>query len=316
MMSATGPKNLRVAGSLADRVMLYVGVNRDSVRWAMEHVRAGAEEAGATRPRSGSRSSRRCGSATTRKPRGTSAAGRPRPARTTSRTRCGATRTTACPSAMTRLPPSRDEYDYYAGHLSSDAEHTGYLTGELIDDFAIAGTAEKVRDKVHELDELGIDEISCAYLNGEHEQMALVGREIISGVATATARRRNGMKRIGVDVGGTFTDLSSSTRRRAGSPSTRSPPRPTTPPAASSRASASCAARPASTLSRGRQPPARHHGGDQHRAHAHGRRGRDDHDRGLPRHPPHRAAQEALQLLAAAGAAVAVAARSSSAATG
>ena len=28
------------------------------------------------------------------------------------------------------------------------------------------------------------------------------------------------------------------------------------------------------------------------------RRGRDDHDRGLPRHPPHRAPQEAVQLLA------------------
>ena len=45
-MSATGPKNLRAAGSLADRVMLYVGVNPVSVNWAMDHVRAGAEEAG------------------------------------------------------------------------------------------------------------------------------------------------------------------------------------------------------------------------------------------------------------------------------
>src|SRR5262249_6384433 len=46
MMPATGPRNLRLAGSLADRVMLYVGVNEESLHWALGHVRAGAEEAG------------------------------------------------------------------------------------------------------------------------------------------------------------------------------------------------------------------------------------------------------------------------------
>ena len=43
------------------------------------------------------------------------------------------------PDAMTRLPQARDHYDYYAGHLDSSAEHTDYLTGDLVDDFAIAG---------------------------------------------------------------------------------------------------------------------------------------------------------------------------------
>ena len=46
MICATGPKNLRLAGALADIVMIYVGVSAASVRWAIEHVRAGAEEAG------------------------------------------------------------------------------------------------------------------------------------------------------------------------------------------------------------------------------------------------------------------------------
>jgi len=32
---------------------------------------------------------------------------------------------------------SRDQYDYYAGHLDSGAEHTAYLSGELVDDFAL-----------------------------------------------------------------------------------------------------------------------------------------------------------------------------------
>jgi hypothetical protein len=91
------------------------------------------------------------------------------------------------PEEMTRLPQSRDEYDYYAGHLSSEADHTAYLTGELIDDFAIAGPADKVRAKVQELFDLGIDEISCAYLNGALDQIDTVGREVIAEVATTTA---------------------------------------------------------------------------------------------------------------------------------
>ena len=49
----------------------------------------------------------------------------------------------------------------------------------------------------------------------------------------------------------------------------------------------------------------RHHDRDEHRDRARRRHGRDDHDRGLPRHPPHRAAQEALQLLELPGSALA-----------
>jgi hypothetical protein len=88
---------------------------------------------------------------------------------------------------MTRLAESRDAYDYYAGHLSSEADHTAYLTGELLDDFTLAGPAGKVRQCVDRLFELGIDEISCAYLNGAFEQMETVGREIIP-ATVATGR--------------------------------------------------------------------------------------------------------------------------------
>ena len=91
------------------------------------------------------------------------------------------------PEVMTRLPQSRDEYDYYEGHLSSDADHTAYLTGELIDDYALAGSADKVRSEVERLFALGIDEISCAYHNGNFDQMATVGREVIAPLATPAA---------------------------------------------------------------------------------------------------------------------------------
>ena len=56
MICATGPKNLRLAGALADIAMIYVGVSPAAVRWAIDHVRAGA--AGG-RPRSRHRRDRR-----------------------------------------------------------------------------------------------------------------------------------------------------------------------------------------------------------------------------------------------------------------
>jgi alkanesulfonate monooxygenase SsuD/methylene tetrahydromethanopterin reductase-like flavin-dependent oxidoreductase (luciferase family) len=180
MMSATGPKNLRLAGSLADRVMLYVGVNETSVRWAMDHVRAGAEAAGRdpeaiafsvlTAMWLGDDQQEawdKCRWAPAACANHIADTMRRNPAHD-------------MPETMTRLPRSRDDYDYYAGHLDSEADHTAYLTGELIDDYALAGDAAKVTAKVRELFALGIDEISCAYLNGAREQMERVGQEVIS----------------------------------------------------------------------------------------------------------------------------------------
>ena len=83
------------------------------------------------------------------------------------------------PEEMTRLVAAREEYDYYAGHLDSSAEHTSYLTGELVDDFVIAGPVERCLEKIRELAELGVDEVSAAYLNGRFEQMELVGQTIV-----------------------------------------------------------------------------------------------------------------------------------------
>ena len=46
LMAATGPKNLRLCGALADIAMVYVGTHPENVAWAIDHVRAGAEQAG------------------------------------------------------------------------------------------------------------------------------------------------------------------------------------------------------------------------------------------------------------------------------
>jgi 5,10-methylenetetrahydromethanopterin reductase len=184
MMAATGPKNLRMAGALADRLMLYVGVDETSLRWAIDHVRAGAEGAG--RDPDAVKLSVLTAMWVSDDQEEAWDRCRWAPAACANHIADTMRRNAAhgMPETMTRLPRSRDDYDYYAGHLSSEADHTAYLTGELIDDFTLAGPPAKVRGKARELFALGIDEISCAYLNGSFDQMDTVGREIISAVTT------------------------------------------------------------------------------------------------------------------------------------
>ena len=188
LMAATGPRNLRLAGALADIAMLQVGVHPAGVRCAIEQVRAGAEGAGRDpeeveialfcgmwvsddldEARAESRWAAACaanhlGDVMNRVP------------------------DHGLPGELTRLVDARTQhYDYYAGHLDSSAEHTAWLTDELIDDYAISGSAERCLERIRELAALGVTEISSAYLNGRLEQMQRVGRDIVPALAGTPA---------------------------------------------------------------------------------------------------------------------------------
>jgi 5,10-methylenetetrahydromethanopterin reductase len=92
------------------------------------------------------------------------------------------------PDELTRLVEARTlAYDYYEGHLDSSAEHTGWLTPELIDDFAITGPPERCLERIEELAECGVGEISTAYLNGKQDQLRRVGESIIPALAAIPA---------------------------------------------------------------------------------------------------------------------------------
>lgn len=182
LMSATGPRTLRMAGALADIVMIQVGVNPEAVKWAVDHVKEGAVEAGRD----------------------------PDEVETTlytamwvsddvdearSQTRWAA----ACaanhivdvmrnvpdhgmPDALTRLAGLRSaDYDY-ASHLDPAAERAEY-PDEVIDDFAFTGPPEHIVDMLRALAEVGLDEVAPCYLNGRLEEMDMVGREILPAVA-------------------------------------------------------------------------------------------------------------------------------------
>ena len=187
-VAATGPRNLRLAGALADIAMPQVGASPAAVAWAIEQVRAGAEEVGRDpdevevaifcgmwvsddldEAREESRWAAACaanhiGDVIQRVP------------------------DHGMPEELTRLVDARTQaYDYYEGHLDSAAEHTGWVTPELIDDFAINGPPERCLERIRELADLGVDEISTAYLNGRLDQLRLAGREIVPALSAIPA---------------------------------------------------------------------------------------------------------------------------------
>jgi len=187
MMGATGPRNLRLAGALADVVMIYVGVHPTSVRWAIGHVRAGAEEA--RRDPTEVAVATLCAMHVSDDQERAWEECRWAPAACANHiaSTLRSNPDHGMPEEMTRLVAARDSYDYYAGHLDSAAEHTSYLTGELVDDFAIAGPPERCLEKIRELGRLGVDEVSTAYLNGRFEQMERVREAIIPALEETTA---------------------------------------------------------------------------------------------------------------------------------
>ena len=187
-VAATGPRNLRLAGALADIAMPQVGANPAAVRWAIEQVRRGAEEAG--RDPDEVEIAVFCGMWVSEDLEKAHAETRWAAA-------CAANHVGdvlqrvpdhGMPGELTRLVEAKTQaYDYYEGHLDSSAEHTGWLTPELIDDFAIAGPPDRCLERIRELAELGVDEISSAYLNGQAEQIRLVGREIVPALVASPA---------------------------------------------------------------------------------------------------------------------------------
>jgi 5,10-methylenetetrahydromethanopterin reductase len=187
-VAATGPRNLRLAGALADIAMPQVGANPAAVRWAVEQIRAGAAEAmrdpdeveiavfcgmwvsdDLDEAREESRWAAACaanhvGDVMQRVP------------------------DHGMPEELTRLVAARTlAYDYYEGHLDAAAGHNAWVTLELIDDFAIIGPPDRCLARIAELAEAGVTEISTAYLNGKQEQIRRVGETIIPALAAIPA---------------------------------------------------------------------------------------------------------------------------------
>jgi alkanesulfonate monooxygenase SsuD/methylene tetrahydromethanopterin reductase-like flavin-dependent oxidoreductase (luciferase family) len=186
MMAATGPRNLRLAGSLADIVMLQVGVDPVAVTWAIDHVRAGAETAG--RDPDEVEITLYCAMwitddlAEARRMTAWSAACAANHLRAVARSN----REHGMPPVLTRVAElPRGAYDY-ASHLDPTLERAEY-PDDVVDAFAINGPPERCVEILENLAAVGVDEVAPCYLNGRFDQMEIVGREILPALAALPA---------------------------------------------------------------------------------------------------------------------------------
>ena len=186
LMPATGPRNLRLAGALADIVMLQVGVNPVSVKWAVDHVRAGAEGAG--------RDPDEIEISLYTSMWVSDDLGEAR-AMTRWAAACAANhvesvarnvRDHGMPPELARILDVKPEHYDYAGHLDPSVDRSEY-PDDVVDDFAFNGPPERIVEMLRALAEVGVDEVAPAYLNGRFEQMEIVGREVIPALAALPA---------------------------------------------------------------------------------------------------------------------------------
>jgi alkanesulfonate monooxygenase SsuD/methylene tetrahydromethanopterin reductase-like flavin-dependent oxidoreductase (luciferase family) len=191
MIGATGPRNLRLAGGVADIVQMEVGTSEAAIRWGIERVRTGAEEAG--RDPDEVEISIVCAMWVSDDV-------------DEARTRCRWAAASAAnhiedvmkrpghgmPPEMTELVERRreamDAYSYDS-HLENTDEETAFLTDEMIDNFAIAGDAAHCRERIAALGAIGVSEVASGFLNGEFDQLRTVGEGVIAPPAAEPAGR-------------------------------------------------------------------------------------------------------------------------------
>jgi alkanesulfonate monooxygenase SsuD/methylene tetrahydromethanopterin reductase-like flavin-dependent oxidoreductase (luciferase family) len=97
------------------------------------------------------------------------------------------------PEELTRIVESRrkliEQYSYDS-HLENTDEETAFLTDDMIDDLGIAGDAPRCAERIRELAALGVGETASGFLNGELEQIAHVGAELVPRLESATVAAR------------------------------------------------------------------------------------------------------------------------------
>lgn len=199
MIGGTGPRTMRLAGAVADAVTLEVGAGVEAVRWAVGHVRRGAEEAGRSPEEieivvlcgmwlsedlAAAREHCRWAPASGANHVAEVAHNNPDHDMPATLTRMLDLRAAALPVPATGgvagVPTLDGSYDYYAGHCVNEADHAHWIPDDVIDEFALAGPADLLLARIRELAELGVAEVAAAFLGGELEQMRAVGDRLIA----------------------------------------------------------------------------------------------------------------------------------------
>ena len=152
-IAASAPKILELSGRIADGVIVLVGTADQFIEGALERIRAGAARSGRTlddlhivlwTP--------------------TAIQDDPTEARDLVRAHVSRVAIRPLPAeidpdlqqAVERI---RQEYDYYH-HMDTEADHADLVPDELVDLFALAGTPDECQERVRQIAEFGVDQIS------------------------------------------------------------------------------------------------------------------------------------------------------------
>jgi probable F420-dependent oxidoreductase len=177
-LAGYGPKALRLAGRVADGVIFQVA-DPFFIEWGMQHVRAGADEAG----RDPSEIVIHCATATyISDDRG----------RARDETRWFPALVgnhvadilrhhdpDVLPDYVAEYVKARGDYDY-RHHATRGHDHAEYVPDEICDRFSVIGSVEECAEKVQALADIGVSEFNIyPYVPDLDDVLATYGREIV-----------------------------------------------------------------------------------------------------------------------------------------
>jgi 5,10-methylenetetrahydromethanopterin reductase len=153
VMACSGPKSLQLAGAVADGVLFQVGADPSLARYALDHIRHGAESAGRRFAEVKLYMRLACSvgedrAAARAAVRGYAAIA----AGTVFRT---VPRSYFADALWEDLAAFKSQYDY-AEHGRNEARHAALLTDRIIDAVAVAGTPDEAVPRLRQLAALGI----------------------------------------------------------------------------------------------------------------------------------------------------------------
>jgi probable F420-dependent oxidoreductase len=174
-----GPRALAVAGRIGDGVIIQLA-DPVIIQWIMEQARTAAEEAG--RDPSELKCLVCAPSIVTDDIQEAREAVRWFPAMVSNHVmdlieRYG--ENSAIPKDLTDYVKARKFYDY-KDHSREGAAHGEFVSDEISDRFSVIGSLDQVREKLRELDSVGVDHFNIYLMtHGQEDTLAAYGREII-----------------------------------------------------------------------------------------------------------------------------------------
>lgn len=167
-VAAYGPKMLEFAGQIADGVILQIG-EPNVVKWAMRHVKKGAEEVGRDPARLDIVSFTACYISEDQDKARNMVRWYPATVSNHVFSLLSKYGLTNLPSELVMdMESLKGKYDYWE-HDVVGARHSNYVSNRLVDSFTIAGNPEWCVRKVHDLEKAGITNINLYLPTGESE---------------------------------------------------------------------------------------------------------------------------------------------------